>query len=119
ALTEEHHEEKLDRPSGTAIHIANNIIIKNTDLKNKWSVTLPPAGERMDAKTLYITVSRFGNEYGYHGVKISDGSQTIKISHESNSREHFVRGALSVAPWLLTQERGHLLTMQDYLKTKN
>ena len=63
-LTEIHHSEKLDVPSGTAISLAEQII-SESNIKNKW--TLNP--KNLDEE-LKIDAQRKGNITGTHKRKL-------------------------------------------------
>ena len=90
-LTEIHHSEKLDAPSGTAISLAEQII-SESNIKNKW--TLNP--KNLDEE-LKIDVKRTGNITGIHSVNYRSEIDSISIIHEAHSRNGFALGAVIAA----------------------
>lgn len=107
SLTETHHVQKLDAPSGTAISIAETIIEK-LDRKTHWTMapqTLPEA--------LPITSIREGQFPGIHTVVYESPVDSIQLTHDAKSREGFALGAVVAAEFAST--RKGLLGMNDLL----
>lgn len=105
AITEIHHLQKLDTPSGTAISLANDII----KLSNYTSWSLNAANK----SELPITAVREEDVKGTHSVTYQSAIDTISIKHEAHSREGFAKGALLAAEWL--QGKKGVFTMKDVL----
>ncbi|MCX7843043.1 MAG: 4-hydroxy-tetrahydrodipicolinate reductase [Clostridia bacterium] len=82
-ITEIHHKNKKDAPSGTAIKIAKEI-----------EKGLISSGEYDCAKNIPITAVRAGGVVGKHEVMIIGEDDKIEISHESFSRKAFALGAI-------------------------
>jgi len=106
-LTEIHHSEKLDTPSGTAISLAEQII-SESNIKNKW--TLNPKNSNEELK---IDAQRKGNITGVHNVNYSSEIDSISIIHEAHSRDGFALGAVIAAEWIL-RKKG-VFSMHDVL----
>ena len=106
-LTEIHHSEKLDVPSGTAISLAEQII-SESNIKNKW--TLNP--KNLD-KELKIDAQRKGNVTGIHSVNYRSEIDSISIIHEAHSRDGFALGAVIAAEWILSKKG--VFSMHDVL----
>ena len=94
-IEEIHHTQKLDKPSGTAIELANQII-KQINRKNKW--TLEAEGDSSD---LSILSKRIADIPGTHQVTYSSEVDQIEIKHIANSRKGFATGAVMAAEWLM------------------
>ncbi len=109
SITEIHHTQKLDKPSGTAITLAEQILEKNT--KNKWVL-----GVTKDKKALPITSKRVEDVYGIHQIKFSSEIDEIEIMHKAKNRNGFALGAVIAAEWLIGKEG--VYTMQDVLELK-
>lgn len=107
SITEIHHKQKLDEPSGTAITLAEQILEKNT--KNKWVL-----GVTKDKKALPIISKRVEDVYGIHQIKFSSEIDEIEIIHKAKNREGFALGAVIAAEWLINKEG--VYTMQDVLE---
>ena len=94
SMKEIHHVHKLDKPSGTAIHLADQIISNSSDLKD-WTIQK----EEVEGK-LYIQSERAGEIPGTHVVKYTSEVDRISIMHEAKSRKGFALGAVLAAEWL-------------------
>jgi 4-hydroxy-tetrahydrodipicolinate reductase len=92
-MEEIHHIHKLDKPSGTAITLANQIIEK-LDQKTGWSIT-----ERAPDK-LYINDIREGEVPGTHIIKYQSSIDDIEIMHKAHNRQGFALGAVIAAEFL-------------------
>ena len=97
-LTEIHHSEKLDAPSGTAISLAEQII-SESDIKNKWTINSENSDEE-----LKIDAQRKGNITGTHSVNYKSETDSILIKHEAHSRDGFALGAIIAAEWIINKK---------------
>jgi 4-hydroxy-tetrahydrodipicolinate reductase len=93
-ITETHHTEKKDAPSGTAISIANDIL-RESSFKTSWV-----NHETDNSSELIILSRREENVIGIHAIEYSSAVDSIEIKHEAFSREGFARGAILAAQWL-------------------
>lgn len=98
AVTEVHHTEKKDAPSGTAITLAEGILAAYRELKG-WQLT-PNA----DKQYLPVTAIRQADVPGTHTVSYRSAIDTIEIIHTAHSREGFARGALQAAKWIVGKQ---------------
>lgn len=105
-MEEIHHIHKLDKPSGTAITLANQIIEK-TDRKKNWSIT-----ER-NPETLFIKDVREGEVPGTHIVKYTSAIDDIEIMHKAHNRKGFALGAVIAAEYIIGKKG--IFTMQDLI----
>ena len=96
SISETHHTEKLDSPSGTAITIYNDI------KKNKNEEEIP------------ITSNRKSNEIGTHEVNYTSDIDNLTIKHVAKSRDGFALGALIAAEWI--QNKRGIFSFADVLK---
>ena len=94
SLAETHHIHKLDKPSGTAIKLANDILSVNHDY-NRWSIDTPTD------HTLYINVTREGEVNGKHSVTATSPADRITVTHEAFNRQGFAMGAIAAAEFLI------------------
>ena len=106
-LTEIHHSDKLDSPSGTAISLAEQII-SESNIKNKWTVDSKNSDEE-----LKIDVQRKGNITGTHSVNYKSEIDSISIIHEAHSRDGFALGAVIAAEWIINKKG--VYSMHDVL----
>jgi len=106
SITEIHHIQKLDAPSGTAITLAEGILEEYKQLKN-WS--LEPNSEQLP-----ITAIRENEVPGTHSILYKSTIDSIEIKHEAYSREGFALGAVVAAEWL--QSKQGVFGMKDVLQ---
>ena len=108
ALHESHHTGKADRPSGTALLLAQAVL---RDVARKTRVA---SGEGpIDPEALQIASSRIGSVFGRHALTIDSPFDQITISHAAKNRQGFALGALQAAQWL--PGRQGLFTLEDCL----
>ncbi len=107
SVSETHHTEKKDAPSGTAISIAE-IIISNFKNKKAWIKE-----NTVNETELVIRSFREGKVPGIHTVKYESDVDYIEITHNAKSRKGFALGAVLAAEF--TQKNKGFLTMDDLL----
>lgn len=110
ALQESHHTQKLDKPSGTAVTLANDLIQAHHDTR-RWS--LQNSNEAVESNVLGIQSIREGQVIGIHEVTWKSPIDQISIRHEAFNRDGFASGALLAAEWL-SQKKG-VFGMSDVL----
>ena len=108
ALTESHHAGKADRPSGTAILLAETLV---ACLQRKTKAA--PASGMPDPGVLEIAALRIGSVFGEHTITIDSFFDQISLTHTAKSRKGFALGALKAAEWL--PGRFGLFTLDDAL----
>lgn len=94
SMEEIHHIHKLDKPSGTAITLANQII-ENLDRKKAWSIT------EKNSETLFIKDVREGEVPGTHIIKYHSAIDDIEIMHKAHNRKGFANGAVIAAEFIV------------------
>ena len=107
SMTEVHHTEKKDAPSGTAISLAEQILAQ-IGRKNKW---VNAASE--NSNELVIQSERIDPAPGTHMVKYSSEVDDIEIIHTAHTRIGFARGAVLAAEFAF--EKKGIFTMKDVL----
>jgi len=112
-MSETHHTQKKDAPSGTAISLANEIIheIKALDT---WELVNNTQTNPSSRHILPIEALRIENVPGTHVISYTSSVDELKISHEAYSREGFARGAVTAAEWLVGKTG--VFNMKDLLK---
>jgi 4-hydroxy-tetrahydrodipicolinate reductase len=106
-LTEIHHTEKRDAPSGTAITLAEQVL-ENIPRKKKWV-----NNKTNEASELEIISERIDPAAGTHKVKYSSLIDDIEIIHTAHSRKGFATGAVVAAEFL--QNKKGIFSMKDVL----
>lgn len=104
-LHESHHREKLDSPSGTAIHTANDLLSSSTRLI-RW---VP--GPSDDPRELPVISHRLEGEVGTHTLMAQSDFELISLEHKANNRRAFGIGAVLAAEWL--QQRQGFFRIDD------
>ena len=108
SILEKHHSEKVDKPSGTAIKIANDIISKSD--YNSWTLN-----ENENNDKLKIRSEREGDQKGHHSVIFSSDDDIIRISHTAKSRFAFALGAVISAEFLV--DKNGVYDMSDVINS--
>ena len=112
SLTETHHIHKIDKPSGTAVRLAEDIIENNNNYSS-WQLTTDNEQLTID-NVLPIEAIREGDVFGIHEVKAESNCDVIHVRHEAFSREGFATGAVIAAEFLLGKKG--IFTMNDLFK---
>ena len=107
SMTEVHHTEKKDAPSGTAISLAEQILT-HLGRKNKWV-----NGASANSNELVIQSERIDPAPGTHMVKYSSEVDDIEIIHTAHTRIGFASGAVLAAEFAF--EKKGTFTMKDVL----
>jgi len=107
SISETHHTEKKDAPSGTAITLAEDLI-ENSDKKKTWVKE-----NAVNNSELVIRSFREGKVPGIHTVKYESDVDYIEIKHSAKNRKGFAIGAVLAAE--LTQKKSGFLNMDDLL----
>jgi len=107
SMTETHHTEKKDAPSGTAISLADQILA-NIGRKNKWV-----NGPSKEASDLIIRSERIDPAPGTHSITYESPIDSIEITHTAHTRKGFAGGAVLAAEFVY-QKMG-IFTMKDVL----
>ena len=90
SLVETHHVTKLDKPSGTAISIAEMV-------------------ERGAGKKIAVPIEsvREGDAKGTHVLEAVSDADRVVLTHEAYSRRGFAEGAVRAAEWLAGRTGGY------------
>jgi|SRR5688572_16697109 len=106
-LTEIHHTQKKDAPSGTAITLAEQILEKITR-KKSWVNQVSDNPEELE-----ILSERTDPAPGTHKIKYSSGVDDIEIIHTAHTRKGFALGAVLAAEFI--KGKTGWFTMNDVL----
>ena len=107
-MTEVHHTQKLDAPSGTAISLAEDLIEVHPKME-KWTKETKNADNELPIKS-----ERRGEVPGIHAIKYDSDVDYIEITHSAKSRKGFALGAVLAAEYSLDHKG--ILSMKDLLK---
>lgn len=98
-IEEIHHNKKRDKPSGTALSLAESI---------KTSQARSPSE---------IHAIRGGGVIGTHKVLFMSDKEILSFEHQALDRSLFAEGALTAAVWILKKKAGYY-GMSNLLETK-
>ncbi len=112
-IIEQHHNRKVDAPSGTAITLAEEI---NDARNNSKRFTYGRVGgqAKRAADEIGIHAVRGGTVVGKHDVLFLGTDEVITLSHEAQSKAVFAQGALRAAQFLKGAAPG-MYSMQDVI----
>jgi 4-hydroxy-tetrahydrodipicolinate reductase len=114
-ISEAHHRQKRDAPSGTALNLGETIA-KSRDVALNEVAVFERHG--MDtprrAGSIGFSVVRAGDIVGEHTVTFTGSGERLEITHRATDRITFARGALRAAAWLIGRPAG-LYNMKDVL----
>ena len=117
-ISDNHHQAKIDYPSGTALMLANAVAKgkgKNLN-KLKGKFYLNKKGNLQNNKVNFF-ITRKGKTVGKHSVIYNNKIENIELKHTAFSRELFADGALNAAIWISKKNKG-LFNMQDMFNLK-
>ncbi len=102
-IVETHHNKKLDSPSGTALSIyqAINSVRELNPVYGRHDKSC-----RRTPNEIGIHAVRGGTVVGKHDVHFFGNGEELTISHESESKEVFVAGALRAATYMSDKKVG-------------
>jgi 4-hydroxy-tetrahydrodipicolinate reductase len=106
-VTEIHHTQKLDSPSGTAITLAEGIMANIPEKKN-WVNHLTGVNDELGIISL-----REGDAPGTHIITYDSEVDYIEITHCAKSRKGFAFGAVLAAEYSFGKKG--ILSMNDML----
>ena len=110
SIEEIHHIHKLDKPSGTAITLAEGII-GEIDRKKHWELD-----KKSDKDCIPIYSIREGEVPGTHNIKYDSPIDSIEIVHTAKNRKGLALGAILAAEFI--QNKTGYFSMSDIMNTE-
>jgi 4-hydroxy-tetrahydrodipicolinate reductase len=106
-IVEYHHAAKRDAPSGTALRLGE-AIAESRGQKLSDHLVLERAGDigPRPGGAIGIQTLRGGDNPGEHAVMFAGRGERLELIHRSHTRDHFARGAVRAALWLLGRQPG-------------
>ena len=114
-IIEQHHNQKLDAPSGTALMIADAIASVKPD--SEYVYDRHSYRKKRDKNEIGIHSVRGGTIVGEHEVIFAGQDEILTISHSARSKTVFAVGALNAAVFLKGKSAG-MYDMSDLLAEK-
>jgi len=120
SIEEIHHTAKLDKPSGTAITLAEGIMENSKNLTS-WKLDEENGKDKLREgkkgeeilNELNISALRLPDVPGTHTVRYTSEIDTIELKHEAHNRKGFAAGAIRAAEFL--HGKSGVYTMKDVL----
>lgn len=94
-MTDIHHVNKKDSPSGTAKTIKNEIV-----------------------RDVPINSIRTGEVIGEHTLELTNGSEVLKLTHSVNNRNTFAKGCINYIYWILLKNNGLYNYLDNNIESK-
>lgn len=114
-IVEQHHNRKLDAPSGTALAIAD-AISEDMRAPAEYMYDRHSIRRKRNKNEIGIHAIRGGTIVGKHNVIFAGKDEIIEISHEASSREIFANGALNAAKFMNKKPQG-MYSMDDLINS--
>jgi 4-hydroxy-tetrahydrodipicolinate reductase len=115
-ISEAHHRQKKDSPSGTALQLGEAVAAARGQQLAEVAVHgrsgLATAGRTEG--TIGFSSVRGGAIVGDHTVLLAGAEELLELSHRATDRALFARGALRAASWLVGQPAG-LYSLREVL----
>lgn len=104
-IIEQHHNQKIDSPSGTALTLAD-AINEVRDNSYNYIYGRHNASLRRKPNEIGIHAVRGGSIVGKHDIMYIGSGEVITLSHESQNKEVFVYGSLRAVSFLMDKPTG-------------
>ena len=117
-VKDDHHKNKIDYPSGTALMLANAVSKgKNKKLESIKGKTFLNKKGNLQKNKINFFINRKGKIIGRHSVLFNNKIENIELKHTAFSRELFADGAINATIWISKKNKG-LFNMQDMFSLK-
>ena len=103
-IVEQHHNQKLDAPSGTALALADVMKDELDDIS--YNLDRSKVRKKRERNEIGISAVRGGTIVGEHEVIFAGTDEVIEIKHTAYSRAIFAKGAMSAAKFLKGKNAG-------------
>jgi 4-hydroxy-tetrahydrodipicolinate reductase len=118
-IVEAHHNKKKDAPSGTALKLAEMAAEGvGRDLERVGVMARQGIIGERQAGEIGIQSIRAADIVGEHTVFFAGAGERLELVHRAHSRDHFARGAVTAAAWLVGRPAG-VYSMFDVLGLKD
>lgn len=116
-ITEKHHNQKVDAPSGTALMLAD-AVSEALPYDAEYVYDRHSRREKRPAHEIGLHSIRGGTIVGEHEVLFAGRDEMIEIRHTALSREVFAVGAVDAAAFLASQTQPGMYDMSDVIAAK-
>ena len=105
-VLELHHAAKLDAPSGTALRLAEAIAEGRSAAERRFVLAREGETGARGVGSIGVQALRGGDNPGEHTVLFLGRGERLELAHRAATRDHFARGALRAAAWLIGRPPG-------------
>ena len=106
-ISEVHHRQKVDAPSGTALQLGEAVAeARGTSLKQAAVYGRHGHTGARERGSIGFHSLRAGQIAGDHSVVFAADEELIELGHRAQDRSVFARGALRAARWITAQPPG-------------
>jgi 4-hydroxy-tetrahydrodipicolinate reductase len=113
-ITEAHHNQKLDAPSGTAIMLGNAVKEEMPDAYFEYD--RHSKREKRHSNEIGIHSLRGGTIVGEHSVMFAGNDEIVTLSHSARSRAIFATGAVNAAVFIADKTDG-MFSMKELINS--
>ena len=114
-ISEAHHRDKVDSPSGTALALGASVAdALKRDLDDVAVYGREGQIGKRPREAIGFSTIRAGDIIGDHSVLFAGDGELVEIKHRASNRMAFATGAVRAAIWL-SQKSSGLYDMQDVL----
>lgn len=113
-IVEQHHNQKIDAPSGTALMLAD-AINEELDNKMKYEYDRHSKREKRTKNEIGMHAIRGGTIVGEHEIIFAGRDEVITLSHSARSKEVFAVGAVNAAVYMTGKTSG-MYDMSELVK---
>ena len=111
-ISDTHHRDKVDSPSGTARDLANAVADgRGIDLDSSLDISRNGSDLLRKKGDIGIVSLRGGTVVGDHSVVFAGAGERVVISNYAEDRDIFVLGALKSAEWGIDKGPGLFSTL--------
>lgn len=104
-IVEQHHNQKIDAPSGTALMLAD-AIAEEFEKPMKYEYDRHSKREKRTKDEIGIHAVRGGTIVGEHEIIFAGRDEVISLSHSARSKEVFAVGAVNAAVYMAGKQPG-------------
>ena len=106
-IVEQHHRNKKDAPSGTALTLGERVAAaRGLNLKDVLVTGRDGLVGARSKDEIAILAVRGGDIVGRHTVGFYNDGEFIELNHTATSRATFAKGAIKAAIWVAGQQSG-------------
>jgi len=114
-ISEAHHRDKLDAPSGTALQLGEAVAAgRGVRLEDVAVYERHGTQAAREWGGIGFASVRAGSIVGDHSIMLASDEEIVELRHRALDRNAFARGALRAARWVVEQSPG-LYSMSDVL----